>query len=73
MLAERAASEGPRPTRAPEVSPFHPATSWGERREQRGSFDGRSRDCPGCETRERARIKKVLACVKSAVSARSGG
>jgi hypothetical protein len=29
VLAERAASEGPRSTRALEVTPFHPATSWG--------------------------------------------
>jgi outer membrane lipoprotein SlyB len=31
VLAERAASEGPRSTRALEVSLFHPATSWGRR------------------------------------------
>ena len=43
MLAERAASEGPRSTRAPEVSPFHPATSWGLRREEERSFDARSK------------------------------
>ena len=28
VLAERARSEGARPTRAREVTPFHPATSW---------------------------------------------
>jgi hypothetical protein len=32
VLAERAASEGPRSTRAREVAPFHPATSWEKER-----------------------------------------
>jgi hypothetical protein len=31
VLAERAAWEGPRSTRAPEVSPFHPVTRWGKK------------------------------------------
>jgi hypothetical protein len=78
VLAERAACEGPRSTRAPEVSPFHPATSWGREKKitektlwggsegkvsqpghpfapgtrtmKQCSFDGRSRDSPGCKT-----------------------
>jgi hypothetical protein len=31
VLAERARSEGARPTRAPEVAPFHPVTRWGKK------------------------------------------
>ena len=77
MLAERAASEGPRSTRAREVAPFHPATSWERKKERLKSFVGVavlggscSKDIP---------LLPERACSEGArlggerVSARSGG
>jgi len=58
VLAHRARSEGARCRRAVEIDQVPRGNVNGERRGSRlfemvwCSFDGRSRDCPGCETCE---------------------